>query len=98
MPSSLLSSSRQDAPRRDSSYAMAQPMTPAPTMTTSAPAEVADRFRHAYFTVGRMTDDGVVVFEAAALLRLACAQPERDPQGVAAEGLLACAEFRLAAT
>ena len=59
-------------------------------------AEVADRFRHAYIAAGGVTDDGVVVFEAGALLRLACTQAERDSQGVAAERLLAYTEARLA--
>ncbi|MEE9230942.1 MAG: aminoglycoside phosphotransferase family protein [Acidobacteriota bacterium] len=61
-------------------------------------AEVADRFRHAYIAAGGVSDNGVAVFEAGALLRLACTQAERDPQRITAERLLACAEGRLAAS
>ncbi len=59
-------------------------------------AEVADRFRHAYIAAGGVSDDGVAVFEAGALLRLAGIQAQRDPQGGIAESLLACAEAKLA--
>jgi len=51
-------------------------------------AEVADSFHHAYITAGGASDDGVELFEASALLCLACEQVEQTLTGEKTASLL----------
>jgi len=59
-------------------------------------AAVADDFRKAYLQAGGGDPQGIAVFEAGALLRMACIQVPRDPEGLSSRRLIEEAELRLA--
>jgi hypothetical protein len=57
--------------------------------------QAADRFRLAFCEAGAASEDAIAVFEAGALLRLACAQAKQAPDAMTSERLLERAAARL---
>jgi hypothetical protein len=63
-----------------------------------ANAVLAGRFRRAYLARRTEPAERLAAFEAAALVRLACGEAERDPEGTLPRRLLAEAEERMSRT